>query len=260
MCFRNNGRGCDGSARLRTKTRLATKSTTKLELADTQYLPGRLDGFGKFEFSEFPGFPTDLASAKDSRTENPSCVLIKCLDGASASGDAEIVMSAFQEVQRIPMGALPDIVVLHRTLVADGGLPSGYEKEFSTFGPVLETAAQRQDRRFCELSNMEASILLKQYKAQGEMRAKDAKTSADQFLPAAEMPPRRYMSRLQRSLYAGPTAWKGAEGKERARPCWFTHLLPWEKCLGTSLVASISEGLTDGHPRCVQGFVQFDDT
>ena len=55
----------------------------------------------------------------------------------------------------------PDIVLLYRTLVADGGLPSGYEKEFSTLGPVLESAAQRQDR-IRELSNMEASIFLKQ--------------------------------------------------------------------------------------------------
>ena len=101
------------------------------------------------------------------------------------------------------MVALPDIVVLHRTLLADGGLPSGYEKEFSAPGPVLETAAQHRDRRLRELSNMEASILLKQYKAQEEKRAKDAKTSADQFPLPAEMQPRRYMSRLQRGLYAG---------------------------------------------------------
>ena len=33
-------------------------------------------------------------------------------------------------------------------------------------------------------------------------REKEAKTSADQFLVAAEMQPRRYMSRLQRSLHA----------------------------------------------------------
>ena len=135
------------------------------------------------------------------------------------------------------MDALPDIVVLYRTLVADGGLPSGYEKEFSALGPVLETAAQRQDRRLHELSNMEASILLKQYKSQEEMRGKDAKTSADQFLLAAEMPPRRYMSRLQRSLYAGPTARKDAKKKGPVgwkcwEPCWFTHLLSMGKMLG----------------------------
>ena len=77
-------------------------------------------------------------------------------------------MDPKQEVQQIPMSALPDIVVFFRTLVADGGLPSGYVKDFSALGPVLETAAQRQDRRLRELGNMDASILLKQYKAQGK--------------------------------------------------------------------------------------------
>ena len=70
-----------------------------------------------FEISEFPGFPPDLASAKDSRTKNPSCVLVKSLDGASSSCEAppNIV-------------APPDIVVLYHTFVADGGLSAGYEK------------------------------------------------------------------------------------------------------------------------------------
>ena len=86
---------------------------------------------------------------------------------------------------------VPDVALLYRTLVADGGLPPGYEKEFSTLGLALESAAQREDRMLHELSTMEASILLKQYKAQEEKRAKDAKTSADHFLLAADMQPRR---------------------------------------------------------------------
>ena len=73
---------------------------------------------------------------------------------------------------------------------------------------------------------MEASILLKQHKAQEEKRAKDAKTSADQFLLAAEMPPRKYKSRLQRSLHAGPTARKDAEEKG----------VRWVEVLGALLV------------------------
>ena len=174
------------------------------------------------EVSEFGVFPEDSAGAKVSRANNPSCVLIKSLGETSASSDAGIVMSAFQEVQRIPMG-VPDIVLLYRTLVANGNLPSEYEKEFSTLGPVLESAAQRQDRRLRELSNMEASIFLTQYEA----REKEEKTPADQFLLAAEMQPRRYMSRLQRSLHAGPTARKDAEEKEKAR---------WVEVLGAMLV------------------------
>ena len=95
---------------------------------------------------------------------------------------------------------LPDIVLLYRTLVADGGLPPGFEAEFSTLGPILESAVQRQGRRIRELSNMEATVLLRQQKALGEKNAKEVKTSADQFLRAAEMPPRRYVPLAAYSL------------------------------------------------------------
>ena len=37
-------------------------------------------------------------------------------------------MDAVQEVAQIPMSAPSDIVILYRTLVADGGLPPGYER------------------------------------------------------------------------------------------------------------------------------------
>ena len=63
---------------------------------------------------------------------------------------------------------------------------SGYEKEFSTLGPVLESAAQRQDRRLREFSNMEASILLQQCKAQGQKRATDAASQV--VVPCATRP------------------------------------------------------------------------
>ena len=77
------------------------------------------------------------------------------------------------------------------------------------------------------LATWRASILLKEYVAQEEKRVKEAKTSADQFLLASDMQPRRYMSRLQRSLYAGTTARKDAEEKERAL---------WVEVLGAMLV------------------------
>ena len=74
-------------------------------------------------------------------------------------------------------------------------LTAGYRqdmKKFSILGPALESAAQRQDRRVREISNIQASCLLKQNYAREEMRAKDAKTSADQFLLAV----RRYLTCL----------------------------------------------------------------
>ena len=105
------------------------------------------------------------------------CVLIKSLGRASSSSEApqSIVMDPNQEVQQILMGALPDIVVFYRTLVADGGLPPGWSPRHN--GKTGESVS---------LASWEASILLKEYKAQEKKREKETKTSADQFLLARE--------------------------------------------------------------------------
>ena len=131
-------------------------------------------------------------------------------------GSPEGVPTEVQGIQQVQTD-LPDTVLLYRTLVADGGLPLGFEVEFSTLGPILESVAQQQGRRVRELSNKDAAVLPRHQKALGEKHAKEVKTSADQFLRAVEMPPRRDKSRLQRTLYAGPAARKDAEEKERAR-------------------------------------------
>ena len=46
----------DGFSTVKTKTRLATKSTVIHQLPSSAKLPERLDDCGKFEFSELPGF------------------------------------------------------------------------------------------------------------------------------------------------------------------------------------------------------------
>ena len=104
---------------------------------------------------------------------------------------------------------LPDIVLLYRTLVPTLGFHRGSKRN-----SLLWDRSWSPRRNG---SNMEAAVLLRQQKALGEKHAKEVKTSADQFLRAAEMPLRRYKSHLQRTLYAGPTARKDAEEKERAR-------------------------------------------
>ena len=116
----------DGFSIVKFTTRLATKSTVIHQLAKLL---------------------ERLASAIDPQTNNPCCVLIKSLGGTSASGDAEIVMSAFQEVKRIPTG-VPDIALFFRTLGADGGRPPGHEKEFSTLGPVLNLQRNVKTKNF----------------------------------------------------------------------------------------------------------------
>ena len=119
----------------------------------------------KLRFPNFLVFRRIWRVRRTLAPKNPSCVLIKSLDGASSSCEASpiIVVDANQVVPQILMHAPPDIVALCHTLVVDGGHSPGYEKEFFTLGPVLEPAAQRLDSRVREISNIEASCLLKQY-------------------------------------------------------------------------------------------------
>ena len=217
-----SGLDSHSSGQVITRKRLPTKITMKAELAESEKSAIRLDEFGFLKTSETRAQSLIRTSPRDLRTKNPSRAPMKSLTEGSPGG-VPVYVQGIQQVQT----DLPDIVLLCRTLVADGGLPPGFEVEFSTLGPILESAAQRQGRRIRELSNMEAAVLLRQQKALGEKHAKEVKTSADQFLRAAEMPPRRCKSRLQRTLYAGPTAWKDAEERERAR---------WVEILGSMLV------------------------
>ena len=189
-----------------------------MEPGETEESAIRLDEFGLSKTSETRAQFYFQTSPRELRTKKPSWAPIKSLTEGSPGG-VPIEVQRIQQAQ----ADLPDTVLLYRTLVADGGLPPGFEAEFSTLGPTLGSAAQRQGRRIRELSNLGAAVLLRQPKALGEKHAKAVKSSADQFLQAAEMPPRRYKSRLQRTLYAGPTK----EEKERAR---------WVEILGSMLV------------------------
>ena len=105
--------------------------------------------------------------------------------------------------------------------MADGGLPPRFEVEFSTLGSILESAAQRQGRRISELSNVDAAVLLQQQQALGEKHAKEVKTSADQFLRAAEMPPRGCKSRMQRTLYEGNDG--RMDAKKKKEHAWWKY-------------------------------------
>ena len=122
---------------------------------------------------------------------------------------------------------VPDIVLLYRTLVADGGLPSGYEKEISTLGPVLESAAERQDRRIRELSNMEASILLKQRKGTGREERQRCKDIGGSVLSGrGDAASQVYVTSATQPL-CGPDSPEGCRRKGKAR---------WVEVLGAMLV------------------------
>ena len=122
-----------------------------------------------------------------------------------------------------------DIIILYRTLVKDKALPPGYEKEFSSLGPVLLDAADRQLRKNAAIENGQAAVLLHDFHWQQKKSSETAKNAVEQFVAAARDRPRAYRTRLQKMLYSGPTPRKDAEEMERAR---------WVEALSTLLRAT----------------------
>ena len=137
------------SGQVLTRKRLPTKITVKAEPIVSGNLAIRFDESGFSKSSEFRAQSHLRMSPQVSHTKTLSCAPIKSLTDGSA-GDAPTDDQGVQQV----LTDLPDIVSLYRTLVADGGLPPGYKVEFSTLGPILESAAKRQEKKIRELSNL----------------------------------------------------------------------------------------------------------
>ena len=124
---------------------------------------------------------------------------------------------------------IDDIVVLHRTLVKDRALPDGFEKEFSSLGPVLDDAVDRQRRKNAASDNEQAAVLLHDFHRQKTKSSEATKSAVDQIVADARDKPRSYRTRLQKMLYNGPTLREDAEEMERAR---------WIEALSTLLRAT----------------------
>ena len=90
---------------------------------------------------------------------------------------------------------IPDIILLYHTLVRDGALPSGYEREFASLGPTLKEGAERQCRRDAQISNEEAAVLFHDFHRQRNKAAAAQKSAEEQFLAAARDKPRSYRTR-----------------------------------------------------------------
>ena len=115
-----------------------------------------------------------------------------------------------------------DIVILYHTLVRDGAIPGGYEQEFSTLARAIAPGAAREQNRVARHGNVEAAVWLhEREKRKHEEGQLEQQTSA-QFQWAASERPRMFRTRLERSLYAGPTARHDAEEAERQR---WPHIL-----------------------------------
>ena len=176
-----------------TRKRLQTKVAAKIEPGETENSSKRLDEFGHSKTSETRAQSHIRTSPRDLRTKNRA--------------------------------GLPSNLSLK-------GVPEGcrlMSKGSSRFRQIFLTLYCCIERWWLTVDFHRGSKLnsLLWQKALGEKHAKDVKTPADQFLRAGEMPPRRCKSRLQRTLCAGPSAWRDAEEKERAR---------WVEILGSMLV------------------------
>ena len=116
-----------------------------------------------------------------------------------------------------PSSELPHVTLLYHTLVQDGALPLGYLREFMSLEAPARRAANRLQASAAAVSDSIASTALSALRRESEHRASIEKSIADQLVIAAELKPKRFRARWQRTVYDGPTARKDAEASERNR-------------------------------------------
>ena len=120
-------------------------------------------------------------------------------------------------------GATPsDFAFLYFTLLSDGAVPAGFLDDFLKLEIPASKAAARLIKLNASISDTEAELSLEREKRIKLACARESTAACDQLLVAADIKPRRFKSRLQRSCYEGPTASKDAESAERMR--WISLL------------------------------------
>ena len=112
-------------------------------------------------------------------------------------------------VQKIAMdrsNSPPDFLVLYLSLVRDGALPGGYDREFLSLELVVKAATRRENNKAVEITNTSAAIWLDNYEKTKALNLEE------QFVLACAPEPRRFQSRLQKILYAGAFGTEGCRG------------------------------------------------
>ena len=104
-----------------------------------------------------------------------------------------------------------DACLLYRTPVKDGAIPEGWEIDFVNLVKVARQAGDRQLRALSQVKNEDASVWPHEYHEKRAIAERKEKQEAAQFMAAWEMKPRRFKTKFQRSLNAGPTARRDAE-------------------------------------------------
>ena len=115
-----------------------------------------------------------------------------------------------------------DFAFLYFTLLSCGAVPAGFLDDFLKLEIPARKAAARLIKLNASISDAEAELSLERKKRMKLACARESTATCDQLLVAADIKPRRFKSRLQRSCYEGPTAREDAESAERMR--WISLL------------------------------------
>ena len=115
-----------------------------------------------------------------------------------------------------------DMVLLYITLVSDRAIPAGFLTEFLTLEQSLNVSSKRAINIAASLSDAEAERLLVLNKKQRDTQILNSSSASDLLVLAAELKPRKFRSKWQRTVYEGSTARKDMENAERSR--WVASL------------------------------------
>ena len=119
-------------------------------------------------------------------------------------------------------------------------------KEFSTLASAISSGAQRVERFPVAVTSADAAVQLHKFHEVEAKKVRLVKTASDQSALAALEKPCRYFPRLQRLLYAGPTARKDAEEDERVR--WVSVSAALPKGTDTPMVRLLIENPENATP------------
>ena len=128
-----------------------------------------------------------------------------------------------------PQSEPSDGELLYYTLVKDGTLPDGFVDSFLVFADTLGGAATRKFKKMAKMDNTTAAIQLHRMSKVHTLSSISERQVTDQFLLTATVRPRKYITRLQKSMYSGPNARKDAEIAERSK---------WLQLLATMVINS----------------------
>ena len=111
--------------------------------------------------------------------------------------------------------------LLYQTLAHDGALPDGLLPSLSPFSTALGASATSNIRTLPSMSNPSAVLWLHQHRQAKKQEEKNVKQASDQFLLAIGDRPRKYRTRLERTLFDGLTAQRNAaDAQVTVREVW----------------------------------------